>query len=147
MEAPHRPGLRRVFEQPAKEVRVVAQQEPAGAHVRRRPAPVGVVGLLVGVDEDRTEGPLGLEPGQFFWFFLLSIGGIMSGAYLSGRMAGKVKFNVGFKGDDAKVETYVTHRALDGLFAMMADEEKAIRANPVAAGTDIVRKVFGALGK
>jgi len=51
------------------------------------------------------------------------------------------------KGDDAKVETYVTHRALDGLFAMMADEEKAIRANPVAAGTDIVRKVFGALGK
>ncbi len=34
---------------------------------------------------------LGLEPGQFFWFFLLSIAGIMSGAFLSGRMAGKVK--------------------------------------------------------
>ena len=34
---------------------------------------------------------LGLAPGQFFWLFLLSIGGIMSGAYLSGRMAGKVK--------------------------------------------------------
>jgi len=51
------------------------------------------------------------------------------------------------KGDDAKVETYVTHKALDGLFTMMADEEKAIRANPVAAGSDIVKKVFGALGK
>ena len=33
---------------------------------------------------------LGLAPTQFFWFFLLSIGGIMSGAWLSGRMAGKV---------------------------------------------------------
>ncbi|MGZ5250157.1 MAG: multidrug effflux MFS transporter [Caldimonas sp.] len=34
---------------------------------------------------------LHLGPGQFFWFFVLSIAGIMSGAYLSGRMAGKVK--------------------------------------------------------
>jgi len=34
---------------------------------------------------------LGLPPGEFFWLFLLSIGGIMSGAFLSGRMAGVVK--------------------------------------------------------
>ena len=34
---------------------------------------------------------LNLAPEQFFWFFLLSIAGIMSGAYLSGRMAGRVK--------------------------------------------------------
>ena len=34
---------------------------------------------------------LGLEPGQFFWFFALTIAGIMAGAYLSGRMAGRVK--------------------------------------------------------
>ncbi|MEP6965270.1 MAG: Bcr/CflA family drug resistance efflux transporter, partial [Polaromonas sp.] len=27
---------------------------------------------------------------QFFWFFMLTISGIMSGAWLSGRMAGKV---------------------------------------------------------
>ena len=33
---------------------------------------------------------LQLAPTQFFWFFLLTIGGIMSGAWLSGRMAGKV---------------------------------------------------------
>ncbi|MDB5826355.1 MAG: multidrug transporter CflA [Variovorax sp.] len=33
---------------------------------------------------------LRLAPTQFFWFFLLTIGGIMSGAWLSGRMAGKV---------------------------------------------------------
>ena len=34
---------------------------------------------------------LGLAPGQFFWFFMLTIGGIMGGAWLSGRMAGRVK--------------------------------------------------------
>ena len=34
---------------------------------------------------------LGLEPGQFFWFFILSISGIMAGAFLSGRLAGKIK--------------------------------------------------------
>jgi DHA1 family bicyclomycin/chloramphenicol resistance-like MFS transporter len=33
---------------------------------------------------------LGLGPTQFFWFFLLTISGIMSGAWCSGRMAGKV---------------------------------------------------------
>lgn len=33
---------------------------------------------------------LQLQPGQFFWFFLLNIGGIMGGAWLSGRMAGRV---------------------------------------------------------
>lgn len=33
---------------------------------------------------------LGLPPSRFFWLFLLSIGGIMAGAFLSGRMAGKI---------------------------------------------------------
>jgi DHA1 family bicyclomycin/chloramphenicol resistance-like MFS transporter len=34
---------------------------------------------------------LGLGPAQFFWFFVLTIAGIMAGAFLSGRMAGRVK--------------------------------------------------------
>ena len=33
---------------------------------------------------------LGLAPTQFFWFFVLTISGIMSGAWLSGRLAGKI---------------------------------------------------------
>jgi DHA1 family bicyclomycin/chloramphenicol resistance-like MFS transporter len=33
---------------------------------------------------------LALAPTQFFWFFVLTISGIMAGAYVSGRMAGKV---------------------------------------------------------
>jgi DHA1 family bicyclomycin/chloramphenicol resistance-like MFS transporter len=34
---------------------------------------------------------LHLAPTQFFWFFMLSIGGIMAGAWLSGRLAGRMK--------------------------------------------------------
>ena len=33
---------------------------------------------------------LGLQPTQFFWFFLCTIGGVMSGAWISGRLAGKI---------------------------------------------------------
>ncbi|MEO7391293.1 MAG: MFS transporter, partial [Ramlibacter sp.] len=33
---------------------------------------------------------LGLAPTQFFWFFLLTIAGIMGGAWVSGRLAGRV---------------------------------------------------------
>nr|WP_315228491.1 multidrug effflux MFS transporter [uncultured Albidiferax sp.] len=33
---------------------------------------------------------LGLGPTQFFWFFVLTISGIMAGAWMSGRMAGKI---------------------------------------------------------
>jgi len=36
-------------------------------------------------------GVLGLAPTQFFWFFVLTIGGIMGGAWLSGRFAGRVR--------------------------------------------------------
>lgn len=34
---------------------------------------------------------LHLSPGQFFWFFTLTIGGIMGGAWFSGRLAGRMK--------------------------------------------------------
>ena len=34
---------------------------------------------------------LHLPPGQFFWFFVITIAGIMGGAYFSGRLAGRIK--------------------------------------------------------
>jgi hypothetical protein len=49
------------------------------------------------------------------------------------------------KKDDASIETYVTRKALDGLYLMIAEQEKAFRQNPVGATSDIVKKVFGAL--
>jgi hypothetical protein len=46
---------------------------------------------------------------------------------------------------DANVEGYVTEKALDGLFEMIAKQEESIRANPAAAATSLAKKVFGAL--
>jgi hypothetical protein len=43
------------------------------------------------------------------------------------------------------VETYVTQRALDGLFYMIGEEEKAIRRDPIGTGSKIIGKVFGSL--
>ncbi len=34
---------------------------------------------------------LGLAPTQFFWFFVLNVGGIMAGSWLSGRLAGRMR--------------------------------------------------------
>ncbi len=38
---------------------------------------------------------------------------------------------------------YVTKKALNGLFLKVGDEEKKIRANPLAYVSDIIKKVFG----
>ena len=46
----------------------------------------------------------------------------------------------------ASVQEYVTTKALDGLFLMMADEEKAIRQNPMERTGYWVKKVFGSSG-
>ncbi len=48
--------------------------------------------------------------------------------------------------DQANLEQYVTQKALDGLYLMMAEEEKAIRKDPLGASTSLIKKVFGALG-
>jgi hypothetical protein len=38
---------------------------------------------------------------------------------------------------------YVTNKAVDGLFILVAQEEKKIRENPVARVSDILKRVFG----
>jgi hypothetical protein len=51
------------------------------------------------------------------------------------------------KKDQANLDDYVTQKALDGLFYMVGEEEKKLRQDPVKAGSDIIKKVFGALKK
>ena len=46
------------------------------------------------------------------------------------------------KKDAANLDEYVTQKALDGLFYMVAEEEKKIRQNPMQAGSEIAKKVF-----
>jgi Protein of unknown function (DUF4197) len=49
------------------------------------------------------------------------------------------------KGAEAQIETYVTREALDGLYLMVAEEERKIRRDPVGAAGALARKAFGAL--
>ncbi|SMB24790.1 conserved exported protein of unknown function [Sterolibacterium denitrificans] len=47
---------------------------------------------------------------------------------------------------DADLDGYVTRKALDGLFLMIAEQEKQIREDPVGSGSKLLQKVFGAIG-
>lgn len=46
-------------------------------------------------------------------------------------------------GKSLDLDEYVTNKALDGLFATVAAEEKNIRSNPAARTTDLLKTVFG----
>ena len=47
--------------------------------------------------------------------------------------------------EHADLDEYVAQKALDGLYFMVAEEEKRIRQDPVGTGKAILKKVFGAL--
>ena len=47
--------------------------------------------------------------------------------------------------DSATMETYVTGKALDGLYLVIAEQERAIRADPIGTGVSVISKVFGIL--
>lgn len=47
---------------------------------------------------------------------------------------------------DPDLTAYVTDRTLDGLFKLIAEEERLIRENPIARISEILRKVFGRKG-
>jgi hypothetical protein len=49
--------------------------------------------------------------------------------------------------ESVDLDSYVTNKALDGLFTMVAQEEARIRENPVARTSELLRKVFGAVSK
>jgi len=51
------------------------------------------------------------------------------------------------KKDQANLEQYVTQKTLDGVYLMIAKEEAAIRQDPVGQASNLLKKVFGSLGK
>lgn len=46
---------------------------------------------------------------------------------------------------DANLDAYVSQKALDGLYLMIAEQEKTIRHDPVGSGSALIQKVFGSL--
>jgi hypothetical protein len=67
-----------------------------------------------------------------------NVGGFSVGGFSLGSVLGA---------DAADLDGYVTHKALDGLFLKIGQEEQRIRENPVARTTDLLQKVFGAVRK
>jgi hypothetical protein len=60
-------------------------------------------------------------------------------------VAGKVARTGLVRKEDANIEQYVTGKSLDGLYYVIGQEERKIRANPAQAGSAVLRRVFGAL--
>ena len=60
-------------------------------------------------------------------------------------LAGKAASAGLLQKDDANIQQYVTGKALDGLYLMIAEEERKIRRDPVGTGSAILSKVFGTL--
>ncbi|WPJ97687.1 DUF4197 domain-containing protein [Coraliomargarita algicola] len=55
----------------------------------------------------------------------------------------KIQSFTGIAASDFDLDQYVNDQALDGLFTAMAAEEKAIRENPLARSTDLLKQLFG----
>lgn len=89
----------------------------------------------------KTSAPLAVK-------FLPMVKGITDRSGLSAQynatMAQASKFNL-VPAEQTTVEGYVTQRALDGLYYMIGEEEKAIRRDPIGSGSKIIGKVFGSL--
>ncbi len=50
-----------------------------------------------------------------------------------------------FGEDMSDIDGYVTEKAMDGLFLLIADEERRIRRDPIGRTTSILRTVFGSI--
>jgi hypothetical protein len=72
---------------------------------------------------------------------------MMSKVGVSSQLTGLFSSTGLVKPEDMDIDAYVTQKAMDGLFTMVAEEEKQIRENPVARTTDLLKEVFGAAAK
>lgn len=74
-------------------------------------------------------------------------GGLTSSTGALGTL-GKTLNTTGYLNQDTMdIDAYVTQKTMDGLFKMVAEEEKRIRENPAARTTELLQKVFGAVKK
>lgn len=64
------------------------------------------------------------------------------------QVADRAKFAAPLVSRDAvDLDSYVTTKSLDGLFLMVAEQEKRIRENPAARTTELLKSVFGRFAK
>lgn len=107
-------------------------------------------GILIGGDTAATEYFRKTTSGQLTQKFLPIVTKATARVGLAekyNKLAGKgVQLGL-VDAKQAKIENYVTQKTLDGLFLMIAEQEQAIRKDPVGSATGMAKKVFGLLGK
>ena len=90
---------------------------------------------------DRTRSPLSVQFLPVVQKVTAKIGLAQQYDSLAGKAAG-----LGLvKKEDARIDQYVTRKALDGLYLVIGEQGCKPRQDPVSAGSDILRKVFGVL--
>ncbi len=105
-------------------------------------------GILTGGDDSATRYFQSKTEGTLYTKFLPIITKKMKEVDLAQQynaLAGKVDSMGLLKGDDIKLENYVTQKALDGLYLTMAEQEKNFRQNPMQAGTNLAKRLFESL--
>ena len=104
-------------------------------------------GILTGGDDAATRYFQRTTSGPLTEKFRPVISQAMAGLNLNQKfqaLTGSTGMLMG-KTPNGYLEDYVTRKTLDGLFLMIAQEEKSIRTNPAAAAGSLAKKVFGAL--
>ena len=90
---------------------------------------------------DKTRAPLGIKFLPVVTAATAKVGLVEKYNEFAGKAA---EFGLVRK-EDANIQQYVTGKSLDGLYVMIGEQERQFRQNPMASGSAIVEKVFGAL--
>ena len=125
----------------------VAEAKPLLLNAVKNMSVTDAKNILTGGDTSVTDFFRQKTGSQLTTKFLPIVKKITDGNGLSGQYNALMsKANAsGLTKENSTVESYVTQRALDGLYTIIGEEEKAIRADPVGTGSAILGKVFGAL--
>lgn len=105
-------------------------------------------GILRGGDDSVTQFFKGKTQAELAQRFLPVVKAITDRSGLAQQYNGLAAQGAQFgliKHEQASVEQYVTQKALDGLYATIGEQERALRTNPAAATSELAKKVFGAL--
>jgi hypothetical protein len=126
----------------------VADAKPIFKAALQRMTLADAKGILTGGDDAGTQYFRRVTSDQLTSKFKPTIAretGKLQLAPLYDRYAGKAAELGLVKKQDADLNDYVTSKALDGLFSRIADEERAIRKNPLGQANSLIKKVFAAV--
>lgn len=126
----------------------VAQAKPVFEDALRHMTLTDAKGILAGGDDAGTQYFRRATSAQLTEKFKPIVAGATARLKLASQydeLAGKAAQLGLISSADANLNDYVTARALDGLFSRIADEERAIRKDPLGQANSLIKKVFGAL--